>query len=212
MIKYTDTQKRIAVLLLHESKTIDELHNQLNIPYDELMRELKPMLKLDLIYREQGFPPKYKLKREISDTVKRRKKMAEEDKNKIRLNAIIEVQAIEENLLKKQLKEIREALEKEEFFQVYDVMEAEIAEQDEHYSSYLEVSLSAKNLMALMRLMFLYGPTSVEVLKPEKFEVEMGELQEALMAMADVVHSYTEYIAKKLSREELENFNKQLFG
>jgi len=211
MVKYTDTQKRIALLLMHEPKTVEELSNQLNIPYDELMEELKPMLKLELIEKE-GYPTKYRLKQQIKEEVKRRKELSEEDKNKLRLLATIEVQAIEEELLKKQLKEIKEAIMREEDFLIYDIREAEPVQQNEYQSSFLEINLSVKDFRALMRLMFLYGPVAVEVIKPQKFETTMDDLQDGLMAVVEIVHTYTDYIARKMSKEELEEFTKKLYS
>ncbi|MBU2476014.1 hypothetical protein KKG83_00935 [Candidatus Micrarchaeota archaeon] len=210
MPKFNENQKKIAVLLLHEAKTAEELREQLNIPYNELMQELKGMLKLEVISKE-GFPTKYLLKKEIYNAVRKRKMIAETDKNKLRLRVTIEVQAIQVDLLKKQLKEIQETLRKEDVFTIYDIIEADPLEQGEHYSSYLDVNLSVKDFHALMRLMFLYGPTSVEVIKPEKLEFSSGELQDGLHLIADIVHSYTEYIASHLNQEELAEFNRKLY-
>ena len=211
MPKFNENQKRIAVLLLHEPKTAEELREQLNIPYDSLMKELRLMLKLELISK-QGFPTKYWLKKEISNAVRKRKMVAEKDSNKIRLRVNIEVQSIEEILLKKQLKEIQEMIRKEKDFTIYDIVEAKPLQQDEHYSSYLDVNLSVKDFHALMQLMFLYGPTSIEVIRPEKVELTSGELQDGLIIISDVVHSYTEFIAKHLNQEELIEFNRKLYG
>jgi hypothetical protein len=143
--------------------------------------------------------------------VRKRRMIAETDKNKLRLRINVEVQAIEENLLKNQLKEIQEAIRKEEDFTIYDIIEAKPIQQGEHYSSYLDINLSVKDFHALMKLMFLYGPTSVEVLKPEKLEFTAGELQDGLILISDIVHSYTEYIAKHMNKEELAEFNRKLY-
>ncbi len=210
MPRFNENQKKIAVLLLNESKTIEDLREQLNIPYDKLMQELKGMLKLEVISKE-GFPTKYYLKKEITNAVRKRKMVAETDKNKLRLRINIEVMAIEENLLKKQLKEIQETIRKEEVFTIYDLIEAEPLQQEEHYSSYLDINLSIKDFNALMRLMFLYGPTSIEIIKPEKIEFSSRELQEGLLLISEMVHSYTEYVAKHMNREELAEFNKKLY-
>ena len=210
MPRFNENQKKIAVLLLNESKTIEDLREQLNIPYDKLMQELKGMLKLEVISKE-GFPTKYYLKKEITNAVRKRKMVAETDKNKLRLRINIEVMAIEENLLKKQLKEIQETIRKEEVFTLYDLIEAEPLQQEEHYSSYLDINLSIKDFNALMRLMFLYGPTSIEIIKPEKIEFSSRELQEGLLLISEMVHSYTEYVAKHMNREELAEFNKKLY-
>ena len=46
MSGFSDEQKKIALLLLSEPKTEEELNKQLNIPYDKLGIELKQMLNL----------------------------------------------------------------------------------------------------------------------------------------------------------------------
>ncbi len=210
MPRFNANQKKIAVLLLHDSKTAEELREQLDIPYDKLMQELRGMLKLEVILKK-GFPTKFSLKKEIAEAVRNRKMIAETDKNKLRLRITIEIQAIEENLLKKQLKEIQDTLKKEDVFTIYDIIEAEPLQQGEHYSSYLDINLSVKDFHALMRLMFLYGPNSVEVIKPEKVEFASGELQDGLVLISDLVHSYTEFIATRLNKEELSEFNRKLY-
>ncbi len=210
MPRFNESQKRIAVLLLHEPKTAEELREQLNIPYDSLMKELRLMLKLELISKE-GYPTKYWLKKEISDAVRKRKMIAEKDKNKIRLRANIEVQAIEESLLHKQLKEIDETIRKEKDFTIYEIIKAEPIQQGEHYSSYLDVNLSVKDFHGLMKLMFLYGPASLEVIRPDKIEFSAREMQDGLILISDIVHSYTEFIAAHLNKEELAEFNKKLY-
>ncbi|MFH1663649.1 MAG: hypothetical protein ABH986_02480 [archaeon] len=210
MPKFNENQKKIAVLILHEPKTEEELREQLNIPYDELMKELKAMLKLGVISKK-GYPTKYSLKKEIYDAVRKRKVIAETDKNKLRLRVNIEVQAISESLLKKQLDDIQKTIKKEQDFTIYDVFEAKPLQQGEHYSSYLDVNLSVRDFHSLMKLMFLYGPSSVEVLKPEKLDFSAGELQDGLVLISEIVHSYTEFVASRLNKEELEDFNKRLY-
>ncbi|MDD3084200.1 MAG: hypothetical protein PHP82_04205, partial [Candidatus ainarchaeum sp.] len=141
MVVFSDEQKKIALLLLNEPKTEEELNKQLNIPYDRLTQELKIMLKLNLI-KKQGYPTKYCLRQEIVDKIQERKKIAEKDAFKMRIRAIIEFKAIEKTLLKKHVKKIKEALEKEKDFTIYDIEEAEPIEEDELFSSYLEINLS----------------------------------------------------------------------
>ena len=63
---FSDEQKKIALLLLSEPKTEEELHKQLNLPYDKLSIELKQMLKLGLVLKE-GYPTRYRLRQDIID-------------------------------------------------------------------------------------------------------------------------------------------------
>ncbi|MAG22208.1 MAG: hypothetical protein CL943_02800 [Candidatus Diapherotrites archaeon] len=210
MSRFSEEQKRIALLLLHEPKTAEELNKQLSIPYNKLMEELKAMLKLDVIGKE-GYPTKYRLKENIAKEVQRRKKIAKDDMNEIRLKAFVEMHAIEEDLLKKQMNNLKEALEKDKVFTVYSVEEADTLKEGEYYSSYLDINFSVKDFSALIKFMFFYGPSSIEVLKPARVEFSAQNLQEGLIDLADMVQKYSRYIAKILDKTELEKFHQQLY-
>jgi len=211
MAKFSDEQKKIALLLLHEPKTAEELNKQLNIPYDKLIMELKGMLKMKVVSKE-GFPTKYRLKENIAEEVRRRKKISEEDSFKLRLKVFIEMQAIEEELLKKQMDKLSKAIENDKEFTVYSIEKAEIVKEGEYYSSYLEVNFSVKNFTALVKFMFFYGPSSVEIIKPDKIEFSAQDLQDGLVDMSEMIQKYSAYITRLLNREELEKFHKKLFS
>ncbi|HIH21072.1 MAG: hypothetical protein J4478_03720 [Candidatus Diapherotrites archaeon] len=211
MAQLSETQKQISRLLMQGPKTAEEIAGSISMPYSKLMEELKEMLRLELIKKE-GFPTKYGLKKEIVERVQERKRIEEKDFFKIRLSCIIEVQAIEEELLKKSLKEIEEMLRHEKIFTIYDCRQAEIVKEGEYYSSFLEVNLSVRDFKAMVRLMFYYAPITIEVLKPEKIELYAGDLQEALVDMAGLVHAYADQITKLMNRKELEQFNNSLYG
>lgn len=208
--KFSEDQKKIALLLMHTPKTAEELNKQLNIPYSRLMEELKGMLRLKVVERE-GFPTKYRLKQDIALEVKRRQKIAEEDQNKIRIKAFIEMQAIEEQLLKKQLDKLELALQQDKDFTVYSLEKAPVEQSGEYYSSYIELNFTVKNFSSLVRFMFFYGPTAVEVIKPERIDFAAQDLQDGLMDLATMVQKYAEFISKRLNKEELEQFYGKLF-
>mgnify|MGYP004007649009 CR=1 FL=1 len=136
MPRFNEDQKKIALLLLNEPKTEEDMNKQLNIPYDKLTQELKALLKLGVITKE-GYPTKYRLKQDIVDKIQQRKKISEQDSFKMRLNAIIEFKAVEKTLLKKHMGEITAALKKEKAFTIYDVREAEIIEESNSNSTSL---------------------------------------------------------------------------
>lgn len=210
MARFSEEQKRIALLLIHGPKTAEDLNGQLNIPFNKLTDELRAMIKLGVI-EKQGFPTKYALKKNIAQEVQKRKKIAESDFNKLRIRAFIELQALEEELLKKQLSTIEEALNKDKNFTVYNIDRAEVEKQDEYYSTYLELNFSVKDFASLMRFLFFYGPSSLEVVKPAKIEFSAQDLQDGLMECADMVQKYSNVIHKLLNREELEKFNASLY-
>lgn len=213
MAKFTEEQKKIALVLLHEPKTIEELNKQLNLPYNTLVAQLKEMLRMNVITKE-GFPTKYSLKENIASEVLRRKKISEEDDNALRIRAYIELQAIEETLLKKNLGRLEEALKKEQTFIVYSLEKAKIIKENEgeYYLTHIEVNLSVKDFTALVRFMFFYAPSSIEVIKPEKISFSSQDLQDGLVDMADMVSKYSAYITKILNKEELEKFHSKLYA
>ncbi len=210
LTKFSELQKRIALLLMHESKTGEELNNQLDIPYDQLMDELKGLLKLKVISRE-GFPTVYKLNKSIESEIRKRKELTEKDKNKLMLRIAIEVQAIEEDLLRKNLDDLKKKIEAQEDFQIYKIEEAEIIENNGMVSTFLDITLSLKDFRSLTKLVFFFGPASVEVLKPEMFELRAEELQDSLITMLDMVHGYTDYIYKLMSKKQIEEFNNKFY-
>jgi hypothetical protein len=208
--RFSEEQKRVALLLLHSPKTAEELNKQLNIPYSRLMEELKGMLKLKVVERT-GFPTKYQLKQDIAQEVKKRQKISEVDQFKIRVKAFIEMQAIEEGLLQKQLDKLEGAVQKEKAFTVYLLEKAPIEQSGEYYSSYIEVNFSVKDFVSLVRFMFFYGPSSIEVIKPDRVDFSAQDFQDGLVDMADMVHKYSNYIAKKMNKDELDQFYNTLF-
>ena len=210
MAKFSEEQKKIALLLLHEPKTVEELNKQLNIPYNKLTEEMKSMLKMGVVSKE-GFPTKYRLKENIASEVLRRKQLAEEDTNAMRIRAYIEMQAIEENLLKKNMDRIADALKKESNFVVYSLEKAKIVREGEYCMSYIEVNLSVKDFVTLINFMFFYTPSSIEIIKPEKVSFMAQDLQDGLVDMADMINKYSAYIAKIINKEELEKFNQSLY-
>ncbi|MBS3062415.1 MAG: hypothetical protein J4203_00955 [Candidatus Diapherotrites archaeon] len=211
MVAYSEEQKRIALLLLHEPKTIEQLNQQLDIPYDALTRQLREMLQLGVVVKE-GFPTQYRLKEEIAERAKKRKEIGEEDSNPVRLKITIEAQATERTGVEKALAEMEAALRKEPDFTVYECVLEKLIQTGEHYSSFLEVNLSVKDFRALMRLLFFYGPSSLEVLKPDKWTISADDLQDGLVDAANMVYSYNEYIIRQMTKKELLDFSKKLKG
>jgi hypothetical protein len=211
MPSFTEDQKKIALLLLSEPKTEEELHKQLNIPYDKLGVDLKQMLKLSLVLKD-GYPTKYRLRQDIIDELQKRKKISESDSFKIRVRAIIELSAIEENLLKKHVVKIEDALKKEKIFTIYGLTLADPVEKDDMFSSFIEVTLTVKDFASLIKFLFYYGPTSVEVIKPQKIEFSQYEFQEGIVELAEIFQKYADYFTKKLTKSELDKFYEDIYS
>ena len=210
MARFTEEQKMIAMVLIHGPKTVEELNKQLNIPFNKMTDELRKMIKTGVL-QKGGYPTKYTLKKKIAEEVVRRKQIADSDANKLRIRAFIEMQALEETLLETQMKKLQESMEKDKEFTIYTVQTAPIEKTDDYCSSYLEINFSVKDFSSLIKFMFFYGPTSLEVLKPTRIEFSAQDLQDGLAQMADMVQKYSTYIHKLLNKKELEKFNESLY-
>ncbi len=209
---FTEEQKQIAVNLSRGEKTADELVKELEIPYDKLVAELKKMMKLKLVEAKDN-PPKYFLSKTILDGLKKRKEISENDEYKLKLKIIIEAIAFEKELLIKQLKSLEDSMKKEKNFTIYDSSIAEPLEDKEtkKYSSYLEVILTVKDFKSLVRLMYFYGPSAIEVTKPPKWEIPLNDLQDGLVDMAQMIQSYNTYILNAMNKQELREFHNKLY-
>jgi predicted transcriptional regulator len=207
---FSEEQKKIALLLLNEPKTEEELTKQLNIPHDKLAVVLKEMLRLELITKD-GYPTKFQLKQEIISEITKRRQISEKDAYKIRIRAIIEMKAVEENLLKKHLGQIADSLKNNKGFTIYSLEEAKITQIEDMYSSFLEINMSVKDFSSIVLFLFYYGPTSIEVLKPARIEFSQFEFQEGLVELSDIFQKYADYLTKHLNKEELEKFNDSLY-
>lgn len=207
---YSENQKKLAARLVPQPKTLEELGKETGISLDAIQQDIKSLLALKVVEKLEGFPTRYSLKKGISEEVERRKQLAENDKNKIQLRAIIETQSVEPELLKKQSLKLGEAIQQEPEFLVYALAHAPTLKQDEMYSSFIDLTISVKDFKALVKFMHFYGPTTIEVLKPAKLELDAHDLQEGLLDMAQMIHRYSTLLTKLLNRQELEEFNKRL--
>lgn len=204
-------QKKIAALLLSSPKTAEELAKQSGVAPALLNDALKDMVKLKVLVLE-GYPARYKLAEHIIEGVKRRKEIGEKDPFEIRIKAIIQFNAVEGSFLEKNMADIEKKLRKERHFTVYDVFVAKPTKETGRYTSYLEVNLSAKDFASLVYFMYFYGPTSVEVIKPQKVVIAMDDLQDALLDMAEMIQTYNQAMLKYMAKEELNEFAKSLYA
>ena len=210
MTQFSEEQKMIAMVLMHGPRTVEELTKQLNLPFNKMMDEIRGMLQAGVLEKD-GYPTKYKLKRKIYEEIVKRKQIAETDSNKLRIRAFIEMQAIEQELLEKQARKLDETINKDKNFTVYSLEKAPIEKTAEYYSTYFELNFSVKDFASLVRFMFFFGPSSVEVVKPPKIEFTARDLQDGLIEIAEMAQKYSNYIQRLLNKQELEKFHQELY-
>ncbi|MDD4983371.1 MAG: helix-turn-helix domain-containing protein [Candidatus ainarchaeum sp.] len=210
-MRIPEMQRKIAVLLLTEPKTAEDINKQLDIGYAQVTKELNNMLKQGLIKKQDGFPTKYTLDDYIIETVKKRKQISENDSYKLKVRAIIELQGIDKDLVRVNLEKIEKMMTNEKDFTIYDSKISEILEQDNMFFGYIDATLSLKSFSTLIYFVSFYTPTSVEVIAPEKYDISMYELQDGIMDLSALIQKYVAEIHKRLSQEEVKKMQDKLF-
>jgi len=60
----------------------------------------------------------------------------------------------------------------------------------EAYSQIVNVKLFVKNLLSLMNIVMVYGPSSIEIMGPDSKKVDMSEMQNIVNNVAGIVHQF----------------------
>ncbi|OYT42918.1 MAG: hypothetical protein B6U88_02465 [Candidatus Aenigmarchaeota archaeon ex4484_56] len=112
---------------------------------------------------------------------------------------IFEVLGTNREIVEKSLKEHIKNLEKIKTCFVYkkeysDITKVEkpLRNIDEGYSQIVEVNCMIKDLKTLTIISISYGPSSIEILEPDKIELSAGEAQDILNMVSGVVHKFAE--------------------
>ena len=112
---------------------------------------------------------------------------------------MVESLATKEDISRQSLVELAKLIEKE---QEIGVVKKELKESHkvdnplpniaEAYSTVLEMEVLAKNYGSLARFVINYGPSAVEILEPKKIAIELGEAQNVLNEIANLVHRFAQ--------------------
>ncbi len=205
-MKLTNLQKQIGAALVKGPKTAEEIAEELDVDIQDVLEALKGLILLRLVKKE-GNPPVYSLADHVKEALR------VEEGAGILVHAVLEVQGVSEEIVRNALEKIREKLEGEEGFITRNVAVSDI-EKDEELSTYyghIDATLLFPALEPLVYFLFFYGPTVIEVLTTEKIQVDPGDLQRAVLLAASMIHGYVDYISRKMTREEIEEFNKRLY-
>ncbi|MFB6216165.1 MAG: hypothetical protein ABEJ72_04240 [Candidatus Aenigmatarchaeota archaeon] len=115
----------------------------------------------------------------------------------IQARAFIEVMAVDKGTTEKSLKQHIEKIKNQENLEVYKEEYDTAEEVDEPpgdvpqaYSQIAEIELVVSSVKNLITFTFMYGPSSVEIIRPESTELKMGELQDMANTIAALVHQY----------------------
>ena len=110
---------------------------------------------------------------------------------------IFEALAINENVSRDALETLINRLEKDDRVKIYKKsfgetkkVEKPIKNVDIGYSLTCEVSLISKKFDNLAQIVMEYGPSAIEILEPEKFNLDVGEAQSILNSISQMMHRF----------------------
>jgi hypothetical protein len=195
-LELQELQTIIGKALSISSKTEDDLIKLIpNAKYEQIVQALKNMLFLKIITKE-GFPVTYSLAPGVKDMLIEKKKISENDKNLLKVSLMIETKSNDKSELRKGMEQIMDSLKIDDQYLIYDISLADIVVHDDLFSTYISANLSCNSITSLFRLIYFYGATSVEVIKPDKFTVTISDLQQAAFTITDMTHGYAQMIFK----------------
>ena len=103
--------------------------------------------------------------------------------------------AINENASKSALEGLILKLDRDERIKIYKKtfgdakkIEKPLKNIDVGYSVTCELNLISKNLSNLAQIAIEYGPSAIEILEPEKFNLSAGEAQSILNSISHMMH------------------------
>ena len=111
---------------------------------------------------------------------------------KIVTRTIIELAGFPKEHVEEKIKNIAEQLEKKD--QNFKVINKEIAETkqvEKMWSTFIEAELEFKDIKTLFSFNFTFLPSSIEVLEPEKIELDTNEFSDIINTLQAKLHEYT---------------------
>ncbi len=205
---FSDMDRKVGLSLYRGAKTPEEIADDIGEDVRDVMESLKKLIKLKIVVKE-GYPPRYRLADNIQEALK---PTDWESVEGIKIHAIVEAQSVDENLLKKALENILKKIKKEPGMHIIKQNVSEITSTDVgSYTGYVELDMAFEGFEPLMRFLFHYGPSVIEVVGPEKIIIDSSDLQRGLLDAAGMIQGYVEYISQLMTKKELEEFNKNLW-
>jgi len=94
-----------------------------------------------------------------------------------------------DNLMNKLEKDVRAKMYKKEFGEMKKV-EKPLPNIDYGYSLTCEVEIISKKFDNLVQIVIEYGPSSIELLEPSKFNIDAGDAQAILNSISQMLHDF----------------------
>lgn len=119
------------------------------------------------------------------------------EKGWIHAKMFFEVMAVNEDVVKKHLKEHIEKIRKMENLKIVSEKFSEIEEVEdppekfkEAYSQIADIEIVVSSLENLIYTVIFFGPSSIEILEPKEMKVGFDSAQAMANAVAELMHKY----------------------
>ncbi len=198
-MKITDEQARVAKALVSGPKALGEIVNETGLSEDEVKSSIDALMKYGIIRR---YKDKYRIIEAVRRGLENQERISPGEYN-FRVYAIFEGISESREALEKAQEDLIAKFKADDRFEILDLNVEEILENDGVYTSMFEAEVVAKTFHDLVYMVITYGPSSIELIEPSRFEIKASEGQGILMDVAEVVHSYAQIIAdlsKRLSK------------
>jgi hypothetical protein len=115
----------------------------------------------------------------------------------IKVWMMIEAMAVSDEAVKSALEKHVEKMEKEKNFIVYkkefgnvEKIQKPLPNIKEGYSCVVELECLSQNFERLIYIVLNYGPSAIEILEPQKIEMDTGEAQSIVNTIAGLLHRF----------------------
>ncbi len=108
----------------------------------------------------------------------------------IKAIVVIELMGSPKEHIESLMKEIVENLKKEKDVKVHNEKMSEVAEVKGFWSSFAELEIEVKDIGKLVDISFDYMPSSIEILEPERIEVDMKYMGDFINDLLARLHRY----------------------
>lgn len=119
------------------------------------------------------------------------------DKGWIKGRAWFELLALEKNVTEATLKDHVQKIKKQkdivvlkENFQETKKTENPLPKIKEAYTQAVEIEFLARDIESILSLVMFFGPSAVEILEPERFNIGIQTVQVIMNSVADLIHRY----------------------
>ncbi len=126
----------------------------------------------------------------------------------IEVKVIIEIAGFPEEHVKKTMDMVMDRLKNEKGIKINNKKVEEVKKVKEVWSTYADMELEIENMETLNNFCFNYMPSSIEIINPDKLNIESQEISNLMNDLLARLHNFSMFL-KNLQAENI-NLKKEL--